>query len=140
MVPYKPLPRDGGMQAMQDFPTPYKALQTRARETAATSGVSSVITLNDNTTVLEVAAGGGPAYLRWIPTTETAAVAPFASVILAAATANFDNVIPTNTVRRFAVPIESFVAQTSVVGLNKQYGLYNRVAIIGVASVATIEY
>ena len=133
-VPYKPLPMSNG-QVFQEFPTANKALVTRMRETAATAGVSSVITLNDNTTTLEVVAGVGPAFLRWVATTDTQA-----SVVANAAGANFDNAIAPNTVRRFAVPIENFVAQTSVVGLNKQYGLYNRVALIGTASVASIEF
>lgn len=140
MIPYKQLPKDAANGQMQEFPTPFKALVTRLRETAATSGVSSVITLDDNTTILEITAVGGPAFIRWVPTTETAAVAPAGSVIVAAGTANFDNSIAKDTVRRFAVPIEKFVAQYSVVGLNKQYGLYNRVAIIGAASVASTEY
>lgn len=132
MVPYKQLPKDAGQSPMQEFPTPFKAIVTRVRDNAA---VSSVITLNDNTTTIEIASTGGPAFIRWVATTDTAG-----SVISAAGTANFDNAIAPNTVRRFAVPIENFVAQTSIVGLNKQYGLYNRVAIIGTASVASTEY
>ena len=132
MVPYKQLPKDGGQSTMQEFPTPFKAIVTRNRDSAI---VSSVITLSDNTTTIEVISTGGPAFIRWIPTTDTAA-----SVISAGITANFDNAIAKDTVRRFAVPIEGFVGQASVVGLNKQYGLYNRVAIIGVASVASTEY
>lgn len=132
MIPYKNLPRDSGGAGMQEFPTPFKAIVTRVRETAL---VSSVITLDDNTSTIEIAATNGPAFIRWIATGDTAG-----SVISAAGTANFDNAIAKDTVRRFAVPIEKFVAQTSVVGLNKQYGLYNRVAIIGLASVASTEY
>ena len=130
-VPYKPLPMSNG-QVFQEFPTANKALVTRLRESAV---ASSVITLNDNTTVVEVAAVGGPAFLRWVATSDTQG-----SVISAAGTANFDNAVAPNTIRRFAVPIENFVAQTSIVGLNKQYGLYNRVALIGTASVASIEF
>lgn len=132
MVPYKGLPRDNGMQPMQEFPTPFKAIVTRNRDSAI---ASSVITLNDNTTTLEVVSTGGPAFLRWIATTDTAA-----SVVSDGASSNFDNAIAKDTVRRFAVPIERFVPQSSIVGLNKQYGLYNRVAIIGIASVASIEF
>lgn len=132
MVPYKPLPRDATQTEMQEFATPFKAIVTRNRDNAS---ASSVITLNDNTTTIEVVSTGGPAFIRWVATSDTAG-----SVISAGVTANFDNAIASNTVRRFAVPIESFVAQTSVVGLNKQYGLYNRVAIIGLASVASTEY
>jgi len=132
MVPYKSLPRDGQGEPLQEFPTPFKAIVTRNRDSAI---ASSVITLNDNTTVVEVVTTGGPAFIKWIPTTDTAA-----SVISAGVAADFDNAISTNTIRRFAVPIERFVAQASVVGLNRQYGLYQRVAIIGSASVASIEF
>lgn len=130
-VPYKALPMANG-QVFQEFPTANKALVTRNRDLAT---ASSVVTLTDDTTLLEVAAMGGPGFIRWIATTDTAA-----SVVSNGATSNFDNVIAPNTVRRFAVPIERFVPQTSIVGLNKQYGLYNRVAIIGAASVAALEY
>ncbi len=135
-VPYKPLPMVNG-QVFQEFPTANKALVNRTRDLAT---ASSVITLTDDTTVIEVAATGGAGFLRWVPSTETAAVAPAGSVISNGATSNYDNVIAPNTVRRFAVPIEKFVAQTSVVGLNVQYGLYKRVALIGAASVASLEY
>lgn len=137
MIPYKQLPKDGAGNEMQEFPTPFKTIVTRNRDNAT---VSSVITLSDNTSTIEIIATGGPAFIRWVPTTETAAVAPAGSVISDGASANFDNGIASNTVRRFAVPIERFVAQASIVGLNKQYGLYQRVAIIGAASVASTEY
>lgn len=132
MVPYKQLGRDAGGEPMHDFAIPFKALVTRLRENAA---ASSVITLGDNTTELEIAATGAPAYIRFVSTTDTAA-----SVVSTAAAANFDFAIASNSVRRFPIPIEAFVAQSSIVGLNKQYGLYNRVAIIGAASVASTEY
>ncbi len=133
MIPYKTLPKDGSTNVMQEFPAPFKAIVTRGRDLAT---ASSVITLNDNTSTIEVASTGGPAFLRWVPTTDTGAsvISDSSGVI------NYDHVIASNTVRRFAVPIENMVRQSSIVGLNKQYGLYNRVAIIGVASVASTEY
>lgn len=138
MIPYKQLPKDGAGNPMQEFPTPFKAIVTRNRDLAT---ASSVITLNANTSTIEVTAVGGTGYLRWVPTTETAGVSPFASVITdSSLVVNFDNTIPANTVRRFAVPIESFVAQSSITGVNRQYGLYQRVALIGIASVASTEY
>lgn len=137
MVPYKQLARDAGNEPMHDFSLPFKAIVTRNRDLAT---ASSVITLNDNTTVVEISAGGGTAFIRWVPTTETAAVAPAGSVISDGTSANFDNAIGKDTVRRFVIPIEAMVRQASIVGLNKQYGLYNRVAIIGNASVASTEY
>lgn len=134
MVPYKPLPNDARGIEMQEFAAPYKAIATLASENAT---ASSVITLNDNTTTIEVGATGAAAVIKWIATSDTAA-----SVISAAGTADYDNIIPANMVRRFAVPIESFVKQSSIVGLNKQYGLYNRVAVksVGTASVVTIQF
>lgn len=139
MIPYKQLPKDGGQSPMQEFPTPFKAL---ANLTSDNSSASSVITLNDNCSTIEVYAGGQPAAVRWVPVTETAAVAPAGSVITAPATANFDNTVAKDTVRRFAVPIEAMVLQASIVGLNKQYGLYNRVAVksFGVGSVWLTQY
>lgn len=130
---YPGLPVDKGGAPMQDFPSPKLALQRYASEN---SSASSVITLTDNTSCVEVAAVGGPAAVKWIATTNTDP-----SVISAAATANFDHLVPSGQLRRFAVPIEGG-GTTSVVGVNKQMGLYNRVAIksIGVASVLLAEY
>lgn len=132
MIPYKQLPKDGAGNPLQEFPTPFKAIVTRNRDSAI---ASSVITLSDNTSIIEVLATGGPAFIRWVATGDTAG-----SVISNGASSNFDNAIASNTIRRFAIPIEAFVPQASIVGLNKQYGLYNRVAIIGAASVASTEY
>ncbi len=87
---------------------------------------------------------GQAAVVRWVPTTETAAVSPFASVIsIAGATANFDNIVPVGQVRRFTVPIERYVnSMASVQGANRDLGLYQRVAIksTGVGSVLTAEF
>ncbi len=136
----KALPRDRGGETMQNHPAPFKALATYGGEN---SSASSVITLTDNTTAIEVDAQGGSCVVRWVPATETAAVSPFASVIsIAGGTANFDHVVPVGTVRRFVVPQELGMVQSSVVGANVQNGLYKRVAVksIGVASVLTTEY
>lgn len=135
----KPMSRDKGGESIQNSPAPYKALAAYGAEN---SSASSVISATDNSTVIEVAATGAPAVLRWIPATETAAVSPFASVISAVSGANFDHVIPTGTFRRFVIPQELGAVQSSVVGANVQNGLYKRYAIksIGVASVLSTEY
>lgn len=135
----KPMARDRQGEPIQSAPAPFKAFATYGSENAT---ASSVITANDNTTTIEVSAQGGTAFLRWVPSTETAAVTPFASVISAAGTANFDHVIPSGSMRRFIVPIELAMVQSSVVGANVQNGLYKRYAIksVGVASVLTNEY
>ena len=117
-----------------------------ARYSGTNAPASSVISLSESTTAVEIAAVGATAHIRWVPTTETAAVTPFASVIaIAGSTANFDFVIAANTVRRFIVPIESTPAKSgfsSVQGTNRAEGLYQRIAVIssGVASVLTTEY
>lgn len=129
----KKLPRDSGNEPMQDFPPNVLAVQRYASENAS---VSSVITLSDNTSSIEVAAVGGPAVVKWIAQGNTNP-----SVFSAVATANYDHVVPANLVRKFVVPIER-QGVSSIVGINVQAGLYNRVAVksIGVASVLTSEY
>lgn len=129
----KALPRDKAGDTMQEYPAPFVSLQTDASEN---SSASSVLSLTDNTSAIEIAATGGAAVMKWIATTNTNP-----SVISAAGTANFDHVIPANSYRRFVVPIES-QGTASIVGINKQAGLYQRVAVksVGVASVATTQY
>ena len=136
--PYPKLPRDNGQEAMQEFPATASLLAVYASENAS---ASSVISVTHDTTILEIAAVGGPAVMRFV--SSVAAFGAATSVISAAGTANFDHVIPTATVRRFALPIERFDTNpTSVQGANRMNGLYNRVAIksIGVASVLLTEY
>jgi hypothetical protein len=137
---------NGGPIFGADSPAPFKAVEQYTNENAT---ASSVITLTQDTTAVEVTAVGTPAFVRWVPTTETAAVSPFASVIaIAGATANYDFVVAANTVRRFVVPIESGVNTTfgatitSVQGQNREYGLFQRIAVktAGVASVMVAEY
>lgn len=125
------LPIDASGQPMQEYPAPFVALEEDVSEN---NTASSVITLTDSTTVIEVAAVGAPAAFKWIATGNTNP-----SVITVAATADFDHLIPSGVVRRFVVPIER-QGITSVVGANKRNGLYNRVAIIGAASVFTTQY
>lgn len=142
--PYKNLPVDKMGQPMQEFPAPYLA---NARYVNENGVASSVITVNDKTTSLEITANGGAAIMRWVPRTETAGVSPFGSVIgVAGATANYDHVIPANTMRRFAIPIEvQYTAPSSMVGANTMNGLYQRFAIksatlLGLSSVLTSEF
>lgn len=121
-------------------PAPYKAIASYADENGA---ASSVITLTQNTTAIEIAAQSAPAIMRWIATTDNEA-----SVFGNASVMNFDHVIPANTVRRFVVPIESSTNTTygatitSVQGQNREYGLFRRVAYAsnGISSVYLSEY
>ena len=135
--PYaKMLPTDKMGNALQDFSPAFKALQVDYSENNATS---SIITLNPNTTNLEVGCQGVTgAVIRWIASTDTAG-----SVIgIAGSTANFDHFIPIGSVRKFVVPVEGRGMSSSVVGANAQAGLYTKVAVksVGIASVITTQY
>lgn len=119
---------------------PLKSIAPRVSENGV---VSSVITLTQNTTAIEITAQTAPVIMRWIATTDTEG-----SVFGNASIMNFDHVIPINEVRRFVVPIESATNTTvaatitSVQGQNREYGLFRRVAYAtqGIASVYMSEY
>ena len=129
----KSLPRDTGGAAMQEFPAP---VTSTARVNTDNAAVSSVISLQPTTTAIEVGAFGGQgAVIRWVPVTETAAVAPRASVISSGATANFDHYIPPSTIRRFVIPKETQGQASGQVG--SVNGLYQRVARISAGIVAS---
>ena len=131
----KPIPRDKGGEALQNFPPVALAQQRYISENGTTS---SVISVSDNTVSIEVAAVGTAAALKWIPLANTNP-----SVITGVGTANYDHIISKDTVRQFAIPYETTGAsQGSVVGINRQAGLYQRVAIksMGIGSVLTSEF
>lgn len=114
-----PLPLDRRNVPMQEYPAAASALARYGTENIA---ASSVVTLTDNTTVLEITAGGGNIAMRWVASTDTQA-----SVVTQGSGANFDHVIGSGVTRRFVVPIER-QGVPSIVGLNVQNGLYKRVA------------
>lgn len=125
---------------LYNCPPATPALATNVRDAATTS---SILNLTDDTTAIEVAATGGPAYLKWMTQSLVDSSVAGTSVISAASGANFDHVIPAATVRRFVLPIAknaSAEAYGSAVGANVANGLYKNVAIIGLASVATTQY
>lgn len=131
----KELPRDKQGAAMQEYPAPFRP---NARYSSENATASSVITLTDDTTEVEVGAQGGAAVMRWVTAADTQA----SVVSIAGSTANFDHFIGSGTVRRFVVPIALSTVQASIVGINVQMGLFRRVAVksIGTASVLTSEY
>lgn len=138
-----PLPIDKSGVNMQEFPSPVIAQE---QYTAENGVASSVISLQPNTTSLEVTAFGGQgAAIRWIPITETAAAAGAkASVVASGLGANYDHIIPAGTYRRFAVPRETQGIGTGTLQVGSTYGLYQRVARINAgataSSVLVIEY
>lgn len=131
---------DNQMPISQNTPAPYKAIATYLDENGA---ASSVITLTQNTTAIEVGTQGTAALIRWIAVGDAEA-----SVFGNASVMNFDHFIPPNSVRRFVVPIETSTNTTvgatitSVQGQNREYGLFRRVAWAtqGIASIALTEY
>lgn len=141
-------PVGNNQMRIANAPAPYKAIATNGNTNQV---ASSVITLTDNTTAIEIGTtGAGGAVMRWVPITETAAVVPAGSVVSISSVgatypANFDHEIPANAVRRFVVPIETAAGTQygSVQGANREYGLFRRVAIIstgGISSVLLTEY
>lgn len=127
------LPRDKNGNIIQEAPPSYTALQRFSEENAS---VSSVITLNPNTTHVELAAINSAVVAKWISLTDTTA-----SVISAEGTANYDVIVPSGMVRHLIPPIET-IGTSSIAGLNIQGGLYRRLAYksVGVGSVLTAEY
>ncbi len=116
---------------------PFVALATTTTENAT---VSSVTGFNPNTTVIEVAAITTAAAIKWSNQSNLSATS---SVITAVGVANYDNIIPVNTVRKFVVPRSAqALSPQSVVGLNIQEGLYTGVALksMGVGSVLLTQY
>ncbi len=91
---------------------------------------SSVLTLTDKTTVIEVSAvsgqsGSGGLLMKWGPSSVTAS--------------NYDNFIQAGSTRTFVVP-QSVFAQTSIAGANVANGLYSTVSFINATAVSTSVY
>ena len=130
------LPRDRNGEVMQEFPTAKPAIVT----TAAVTAISSVFTLNNNTTSIEVAATGTGAAIKWIAVgaAQTSVISSYAAAV------NFDHIIPGGTVRKFVVPQETAGIAGPALA-NSVYGLYQRLAAVPVhgavaASILVTEY
>ena len=131
----KGLPVDKDGNSLQTLPAPALALAQYANENGT---ASSVITVTQDTTALEIATQGTAAAMRWVATTDTQAS------VVAVAGGNFDHIIPPNSYRRFVIPIESNPATgySSQMGANRLNGLYRRFAwkTQGIASVFASEF
>ena len=132
----KPVPVDKNNVPLQEFPAPYLSI-TRVNTDNAVA--SSAISLDPNTTVIEVGAFGGQgAVIRWIPTTENASIAGAkGSVVSSGVGANFDHYVPPSAYRRFVVPRETQGAGTGTHQIGSTFGLYQRVARINAGIVAS---
>lgn len=130
------------MPASYQAPPAVKAVVATLSENAT---ASSIIGLNPNTTAVEIAAQGTAAVFKWLKATDFDSSVAATSVIgVAGTTANFDHVVPPNTMRRFVVPIEVNNPQGygSFVGANIENGLFRYVAwkTQGIASVFMNQY
>ena len=116
-------------------PAPFKAIARYYTENGVTS---SVITLSQNTTAIEIASGKSAVIMKWVAVTEVSTAGT--SVL----SSNYDHVIPEGEVRRFVVPIEVNNPQGygSFVGANIENGLFRRVAYANtsIGSVFATEY
>lgn len=112
-------------------PPAVAAINTTIRDTTPTT--SSIRTLTQDTTAIEVAATGGPVYIKWLSRAVTDSSVAGTSILATGAGANFDHVIPASTYRRFVVPISTNNPQgySSQVGANVENGLYPNVAFVG---------
>lgn len=119
------------MPASYQAPPAVAAIATTVRDTTAT--VSSIRTLTADTTAIEVAATGGPVYIKWLTRSVVDSSVAGTSVLATGAGANFDHVIPAASFRRFVVPIATNNPQGygSFVGANVENGLYPNIAFAG---------
>lgn len=118
------------MPASYIAPPAVAAIQTTVADVTPTT--SSIRTLSQNTTAIEVGAVGGPAYIKWL--TQSVVDSSVAGTsIVATGAANFDHIIPAASYRRFVVPIATHYSagQGSLVGANVENGLYPNVAVLG---------
>ena len=110
------------------------AAQAPAYQTNVSGALlSSIITLDGRSTILEVTTGAGPAGLAWYGS--VIGVNPRPSVT----TTTWDNAIPANTIRRFVIPqsVQGVAHVGSIVGgFGSQNGLYTQVAVIPLQAVA----
>ena len=115
---------DGERTTSVDAPSPVLA---KARWTVENGVTSSVVSLNPNTTSLEIGATGGQGVvIKWIPITDTTQASVISSGL---AQANFDHWVPPGMFRSFVVPKETAGLPINPnVQIVSIYGLYQRVA------------
>lgn len=123
-------------------PPAVAAIGTTVRDTATTT--SSILVFNQNTTAIEVAATGGPVYIKWLTQAVVDSSVAGTSILGTGAGANFDHIIPAATYRRFVLPIATNNPQGygSMVGANRENGLYPNMAYVGAVTsiIAVTQY
>lgn len=122
------------MPASYIAPPAVAAIGATTKDAATTT--SSILVFNQNTTAIEVAATGGPAYIKWLSQSVVDSSVAGTSVIGTGTGANFDHVIPAASYRRFVIPISVNNPQgySSQVGANRENGLYPNMAYVGAAT------
>lgn len=135
----KQLPQDRNNAIMVNSLPPFPALQSTLRESGA---LSSVSTLNANTTAVLVTAMTGGVAIRWAANQNTSVFASVGGVA-------YDATLAPNESRLFAVPRQTAGTANwnanqnpSITGLNISEGLYGGIATrsLGVGSVLLTEY
>jgi hypothetical protein len=137
--PQLPLDKRGTPKQGVYFPAK-AALASSNKENAS---ASSILLLTHDTTELEVTAAGQNVAGKWLTQATVDSSVAGTSVLTAAATANFDFMIPNNTMRRFVVPIATIANSASIQGVNRANGLYPAVAFVtfaGNGSVLTSQF
>lgn len=119
-------------------PPAVAAIGTFVKDTAIVT--SSIMVFNQNTTAIEVAAVGGPAYIKWLSQSVVDSSVAGTSIIGTGATANFDHIIPAATYRRFVIPIVTNqpAGYGSMMGANRENGLYPNMAYVGVVGASIL--
>lgn len=124
-----------------EAPPAVKAIVATVKDASTTT--SSILILNQNTTAIEVAPNGGPAFIRWLTQATVDSSVAGTSIITTGASANFDNAIPNAGFRRFVVPIAiTPTSYSSQQGANRENGLFSHVAYSGIATsvIAITQY
>ena len=129
-------PVGNNQMPLYNSPAPFKAIGTVADD--STPNTSSILNLSANTTAIEVATSGGPAFIQWLSQSTVDSSVAGTSVISTGAAANYDHMIPPNTVTRFVVPISTgpigVAPNASAVGVAVELGLFRNVAFKGTAA------
>lgn len=140
----KGVPMGNNQMPFQGNGTPpaVAAIGTTVRDTATTT--SSILVFNQNTTAIEVAAVGGPVYIKWLSQSVVDSSVAGTSILGTGAGSNFDHIIPPATYRRFVIPINVNNPQgySSFSGANRENGLYPNMAYIGAVTsiIAVTQY
>lgn len=128
------VPRDMGGAPLHDFPAPFPALAVSVMTNATPS---SMLNIHPAATHIEIGSyGGSGCVIRWVPSSETAAVAPAGSVVSSGAGANYDHYIPSSDWRQFAIPRDTMGSPTGQAG--SVNGLYQRIAIINAGNPSSV--